>query len=84
MLVDYRTCLSRRSKHTGNLSIVTTGLSLVARIGTTLKETGDLTVLAGFVLSVGLNFIMFCLYWLYLENTLKVSKELQSRGKIEK
>lgn len=67
-------------KHTGNLSILTTGLNLgggIARIGTTLKETGDLTVLAGFVLSVGLNFIMFCQYWLYLENTTKVSKELQ-------
>jgi mannose-P-dolichol utilization defect protein 1 len=69
-----------RLKHTGNLSIVTTGLNLgggLARIGTTLKETGDLTVLAGFVLSVGLNFIMFGQYWLYLNNTLKVSKELQ-------
>jgi mannose-P-dolichol utilization defect protein 1 len=71
-----------RLKHTGNLSIVTTGLNLgggLARIGTTLKETGDLTVLAGFVLSVGLNFIMFCQYWIYLKNTLKVSKELQEK-----
>ena len=69
-----------RSKHTGNLSIVTTGLNLgggLARIATTMKETGDQTVLAGFILSVALNFIMFCQYWLYLKNTLKVAKELQ-------
>ncbi|OEU15698.1 hypothetical protein FRACYDRAFT_143087, partial [Fragilariopsis cylindrus CCMP1102] len=38
-------------KHTGNLSIVTTSMSLVGaaiRILTTLKETGDMVVLSGY------------------------------------
>ena len=65
-------------KHTGNLSIVTTSMNLVGaliRIGTTLQETGDVIVLAGYLLSGGLSFLMFAQYWLYLPNTLKVLKQ---------
>jgi hypothetical protein len=69
-------------KHTGNLSIVTTAMNLgggLARIGTTLKETGDKTVLAVFMLSVGLNFIMFIQYWLYRANTMKLAQETKQK-----
>jgi hypothetical protein len=49
-------------KHTGQLSIVTTSMNLVGsliRIGTTLKETGDMVVLSGYILSGVLSFLMF-------------------------
>mmetsp|Transcript_26418 Transcript_26418/g.62901 ORF Transcript_26418/g.62901 Transcript_26418/m.62901 type:complete len:293 (+) Transcript_26418:207-1085(+) len=65
-------------KHTGNLSIVTTSMNLVGsliRIGTTVQETGDVIVLAGYLLSGGLSFIMFAQYWWYLPNTVKVLRE---------
>jgi mannose-P-dolichol utilization defect 1 len=72
-----------RVKHTGNLSIVTTTMNLVGsliRIGTTLQETGDTIVLAGYLLSGGLSFLMFVQYWLYLNNTREVlSKEKQQK-----
>lgn len=63
-------------KHTGQLSIVTTGMNLVGaliRIGTTLQETGDTVVLFGFLLSLVLSLTMFLQYFLYLENTKKLS-----------
>lgn len=59
-------------KHTGNLSIVTTSMNLVGaliRVGTTIQETGDAVVLAGYVLSFLLSFGMFAQYFLYLKNT---------------
>lgn len=61
-----------QAKQTGQLSIVTTTMNLVGsviRIGTTLKETGDMVVLSGYLLSGGLSFLMFVQYFLYLENT---------------
>lgn len=67
-------------KHTGQLSIVTTAMNLVGaliRIGTTMKETGDMVVLSGYLLSFALNFVMFTQYFLYLSNT----KELAKRKK---
>lgn len=69
-------------KHTGQLSIVTTSMNLVGaliRIGTTMKETGDTVVLAGYLLSCALSLLMFVQYFLYLNNT---KKELEkSSGK---
>jgi mannose-P-dolichol utilization defect protein 1 len=59
-------------KHTGNLSIVTTSMNLVGaliRVGTTIQETGDIVVMAGYVLSFILSFGMFVQYFLYLKNT---------------
>jgi len=38
---------------------------------TTLKETGDMIVVFGDVLSLILSGMMFLQYWLYLENTKK-------------
>lgn len=61
-------------KHTGQLSIVTTAMNLVGsliRIGTTLKETGDMVVLSGYLLSGALSLLMFVQYFLYLNNTKK-------------
>jgi len=66
-------------KHTGQLSIVTTSMNLVGaliRVGTTLKETGDMVVLSGCLLSFGLSFLMFAQYFLYLNNT---KKELEKK-----
>eukprot|EP00934_Nitzschia_sp_Nitz4_P003912 Nitzschia sp. Nitz4//scaffold347_size17400//11893//12750//NITZ4_008836-RA/size17400-augustus-gene-0.35-mRNA-1//-1//CDS//3329548669//3902//frame0 len=63
-------------KHTGQLSIVTTTMNLVGsliRIGTTLKETGDTVMLAGYLLSGGLSLLMFLQYFMYLENTKKLA-----------
>jgi len=59
-------------KHTGNLSIVTTSMNLVGsliRVGTTVQETGDKIILAGYILSFLLSFAMFVQYFLYLKNT---------------
>ncbi|CAJ1952512.1 unnamed protein product [Cylindrotheca closterium] len=59
-------------KHTGNLSIVTTSMNLVGsliRVGTTVQETGDVVILAGYILSFLLSFAMFVQYFLYLKNT---------------
>jgi mannose-P-dolichol utilization defect 1 len=61
-------------KHTGQLSIVTTSMNLVGaliRIGTTMKETGDTVVLAGYLLSCALSLLMFVQYFMYLKNTKK-------------
>eukprot|EP00539_Tryblionella_compressa_P005252 CAMPEP_0178755054 /NCGR_PEP_ID=MMETSP0744-20121128/12502_1 /TAXON_ID=913974 /ORGANISM="Nitzschia punctata, Strain CCMP561" /LENGTH=268 /DNA_ID=CAMNT_0020409035 /DNA_START=406 /DNA_END=1212 /DNA_ORIENTATION=+ len=74
-------------KTTGNLSIVTTSMNLVGafiRILTTLKETGDLVVLAGYLLSGALSFIMFVQYWYYLVSTPKVDKEAEASKKKKK
>jgi mannose-P-dolichol utilization defect protein 1 len=71
-------------KHTGNLSIVTTSMNLVGaliRILTTINETGDVVVLAGYLLSGGLSFIMFVQYWLYLQETMKLSKDTKEKKK---
>lgn len=67
-------------KHTGNLSIVTTTMNLVGsliRILTTLKETGDMVVLSGYLLSGSLSFIMFVQYWLYWGRTTEIAKEIE-------
>jgi mannose-P-dolichol utilization defect protein 1 len=71
-------------KHTGNLSIVTTSMNLVGaliRILTTINETGDVVVLAGYLLSGGLSFIMFVQYWFYLQETTKLSKDTKEKKK---
>ena len=73
-----------QAKHTGQLSIVTTSMNLVGaliRIATTLKETGDMVVLSGFLLSGALSSLMFFQYFFYLENT---KKEMdRTKGKKE-
>ena len=69
-----------QAKHTGNLSIVTTSMNLVGgliRIGTTLKETGDIVVLSGFLIGFALNITMFGQYWLYLEKTRELAKDMK-------
>jgi len=69
-------------KHTGNLSIITTSMSLFGstiRILTTLKETGDMVVLSGYVLSGSLSFIMFIQYWMYLNRTTEISSKIESK-----
>ena len=73
-----------RAKSTGQLSIVTTSMNLVGsliRIGTTLKETGDMVVLSGYLLSGGLSFIMFVQYFLYLDKTKKTVKTSSEKKK---
>lgn len=65
-------------KHTGNLSIVTTSMNLVGsliRVGTTVQETGDKIILAGYILSFLLSFAMFVQYFLYLKNTQQFAAE---------
>jgi len=67
-------------KQTGSLSIVTTTMSLVGaiiRILTTIKETGDMVVVSGYVFSGSLSFIMFAQYWMYLENTKAMAKKAE-------
>lgn len=74
-------------KHTGAQSIITVSLNLVgglARIFTTLKETGDMTVVMGFALSVFLNLSMFVQYWIYKANTEKFLADLQADQKKKK
>jgi mannose-P-dolichol utilization defect protein 1 len=71
-----------QDKHTGQLSIVTTSMNLVGsliRIGTTLKETGDMVVLSGYILSGVLSFLMFVQHFLYLSNTKKEMKSSQEK-----
>ena len=74
-------------KHTGNLSIVTTSMSLVGaaiRILTTLKETGDMVVLSGYILSGSLSLIMFIQYWMYLERTNELANKKTTMKEDEK
>ena len=69
-------------QHTGNLSIATTTLNLVGgliRVMTTLKETGDMVVISGYLLSVSLSFAMFLQYWMYLENTKEMAAKEKSQ-----
>ena len=73
--------------HTGNLSIVTTSMTLsgaMVRIGTTLKETGDMVVIAGYLLSVSLSLIMFVQYWLYLSKTTEILKNAEDAASKKK
>mmetsp|Transcript_3546 Transcript_3546/g.7345 ORF Transcript_3546/g.7345 Transcript_3546/m.7345 type:complete len:268 (+) Transcript_3546:92-895(+) len=70
-------------QQTGAQSIVTLSMNLVgglARIFTTLKETGDMAVLFGFAVSVVLNFTMFVQYLMYKENTAKFLADLQAEN----
>jgi len=74
-------------KHTGNLSIVTTSMSLVGasiRILTTLKETGDMVVLCGYILSGSLSLIMFIQYWAYLQRTTELANNKKITTEEEK
>jgi hypothetical protein len=74
-------------KHTGNLSIVTTSMSLVGaaiRILTTLKETGDIVVLSGYILSGSLSLIMFIQYWMYLVRTNELANKKTAMKEDEK
>lgn len=71
-------------KQTGSLSIVTTSMNLVGaiiRILTTLKETGDMVVVSGYLLSGSLSFFMFAQHWLYLANTTALAKKAASEKK---
>eukprot|EP00536_Pseudo-nitzschia_multiseries_P007973 jgi/Psemu1/256770/estExt_Genewise1Plus.C_1930037 len=71
-------------KQTGSLSIVTTSMSLVGaiiRILTTIKETGDMVVVSGYVLSGSLSLMMFVQYWMYLENTTAIAKKAEDAKK---
>jgi mannose-P-dolichol utilization defect protein 1 len=73
-------------KHTGAQSLITNTLNLVgglARIFTTLNETGDMTVVMGFLLSVALNATIFAQYWVYKANTEKFLAELKAERKEE-
>jgi len=75
---------THKVKHTGNLSIVTTTMSLVGatiRIGTTMQETGDLVILAGYLLSFGLSLMMFIQYFLYMKQTKKLFEEAKAKKK---
>jgi len=72
-----------REKHTGNLSIVTTSMAVFGgtiRILTTLQETGDMVVIAGYLLSVSLSLLMFIQYWIYLAKT----KEILEQASLKK
>jgi mannose-P-dolichol utilization defect 1 len=71
-------------KHTGSLSIVTTSLNVMGnaiRILTTLKETGDVVLVLSYFLGLFLNLVMWGQYWYYLENTRKLSQEMQEKKK---
>lgn len=64
--------------HTGNLSIVTTTMNLVGaiiRILTTIKETGDMVVISGYLLSGSLSLMMFIQYWIYFSRTTEILKK---------
>ncbi len=72
--------------HTGNLSIVTTTMNLVGsiiRILTTIKETGDMVVISGYLLGGGLSLLMFIQYWLYLGKTTEIFKAAEDAKKKE-
>lgn len=71
-------------KQTGSLSIVTTSMNLVGaiiRILTTLKETGDMVVVSGYLLSGSLSFLMFAQHWLYSANTTALAKKAAAEKK---
>uniref|UniRef100_A0A7S0UFM2 Mannose-P-dolichol utilization defect 1 protein homolog n=1 Tax=Pseudo-nitzschia delicatissima TaxID=44447 RepID=A0A7S0UFM2_9STRA len=75
------------AKHTGSLSIVTTTMNLVGsiiRILTTIKETGDMVVISGYLLGGGLSLLMFLQYWLYLAKTTEISKAAEDSKKEKK
>ena len=72
-------------RHTGNLSIVTTSMSLIGaiiRILTTIKETGDMVVISGYVLSGSLSLMMFIQYWMYLARTTEILKKTEESKKV--
>jgi len=74
-------------KSTGNLSIVTTSMNLIGsliRILTTLKETGDVVVLLGYILSSSLSMVMFVQYWIYLKNTTEVGEKTEKEKQLKK
>jgi len=77
-------------RHTGSLSIVTTSMNLLGamiRILTTMKETGDMVVISGYLLSGFLSLMMFIQYWMYLEKTteiLKKTEESKKAGSLKK
>lgn len=73
-----------RVKHTGQLSIITTGMNLVGaliRVLTTVKETGDMVVLSGYLLSFGLSATMAAQYFLYLSNTQNEMEKAKGKKK---
>jgi len=72
--------------HTGNLSIVTTSMNLlgaIIRILTTIKETGDMVVISGYLLSGSLSLMMFVQYWMYLAKTTEILKKAEEMKKTE-
>ena len=74
-------------RHTGNLSIVTTSMNLIGaviRIMTTLKETGDMVVISGYILSGSLSAMMFIQYWIYLPRTTEMLKKSSESKKAKK
>ena len=71
-------------RHTGNLSIVTTTMNLVGaiiRILTTIKETGDMVVISGYLLSGSLSLMMFIQYWMYLARTTEILEKSEASKK---
>lgn len=76
-----------RLKHTGANSVITLAMSLFGaciRILTTLKEVGlDIHVIGGFLLSVGLNSVLFGQYFWYRANTTKFLHDLKAKKKEE-
>eukprot|EP00560_Eucampia_antarctica_P009855 CAMPEP_0197824332 /NCGR_PEP_ID=MMETSP1437-20131217/1591_1 /TAXON_ID=49252 ORGANISM="Eucampia antarctica, Strain CCMP1452" /NCGR_SAMPLE_ID=MMETSP1437 /ASSEMBLY_ACC=CAM_ASM_001096 /LENGTH=221 /DNA_ID=CAMNT_0043423915 /DNA_START=140 /DNA_END=805 /DNA_ORIENTATION=- len=72
-------------KHTGTQSVLTQGMNLLGsciRIFTTIKEVGmDMSMLAGYFVSVFLNIILVSQFFLYKENTGKYLDSLQEKKK---
>lgn len=71
-------------RHTGNLSIVTTSMNLfgaIIRILTTIKETGDMVVISGYLLSGSLSLMMFIQYWMYLAKTNEILQKSEESNK---
>ena len=78
---------SYKSKSTGPLSTITYGLNMLgnsARIFTTLKETKDLIIAGGFVISFILNLIIFLQIIYYNKNNKDIKKEEVEEPKEEK
>jgi len=71
-------------RHTGNLSIVTTSMNLfgaIIRILTTIKETGDMVVISGYLLSGSLSLMMFIQYWMYMAKTNEMLQKSEESNK---
>mmetsp|Transcript_30102 Transcript_30102/g.36774 ORF Transcript_30102/g.36774 Transcript_30102/m.36774 type:complete len:259 (+) Transcript_30102:144-920(+) len=72
-----------RLKHTGNHSLITTGMNLlgtVIRVFTTIKEIGwDFALLSGYLLSAVLNTVLVLQFFLYWDATVRFKKSLKEK-----